>query len=319
MKNWGYKLYIQYILPITKRPFVYISTLFGIVGGYYTLCEIEQNVFKTDFLIGCFRKHIARFIIGFILITICILKEKSEKSSYIGSKDTIVSLKLANLLSIKKSAIVIPTNTTFDTIINDEFISVKSIQGQFQKKFYGNDYSELNNSIKSYLDQFHTNSFSVLQDRTKTNTKRYDIGTVAKVTQRGQHFYFLAVADVSPTGKPENVTMQNMTKALVGLWDFLSQEGHNEPITIPVIGTGRGGLRDGTLEDVVHESIFSFITKSQDEFVSRKMTVCIYPQSLSDANVTWEDLCDYLQWQCKFNNENIRKAQNSSVHGKGIT
>lgn len=318
MKSWGYKLYIQYILPITKKPFVYISTLFAIVGGCYTLCEIEQNVFKTDFLISCFRKNITYFIIGFLVITICVHKEKSEKSAYIGSRDTIISLKLANLLSIKHSAIVIPTNTTFDTIMDDEFISVKSIQGQFQKKYYGYNFSELNNSIKSSLDQFYANSFIVLQNRTKTNKKRYDIGTVAKVTQRGQHFYFLAVADVSPTGKPENVTMQNMTKALVGLWDFLSKEGHNEPITIPVIGTGRGGLQDGTLEDVVHESVFSFITKTQDEFVSKKMTVCIYPQSLSDANVTWEDLCDYLQWQCKFNNESIKKAQNSSVYGKGI-
>lgn len=74
MKSWGYKLYIQYILPITKKPFVYISTLFAIVGGYYTLCEIEQNAFKTDFLISCFRKNIAYFIIGFLVITICVLK-----------------------------------------------------------------------------------------------------------------------------------------------------------------------------------------------------------------------------------------------------
>lgn len=187
---------------------------------------------------------------------------------------------MANLLSIKHSAIVIPTNTTFDTIMDDEFISVKSIQGQFQKKYYGYNFSELNNSIKSSLDQSYANSFIVLQNRTKTNNKRYDIGTVAKVTQRGQHFYFLAVADISPTGKPENVTMQNMTKALVGLWDFLSKEGHNEPITIPVIGTGRGGLRDGTLEDVVHESVFSFITKTQDEFVSKKND-CMYIPTIS--------------------------------------
>ena len=91
-----------------------------------------------------------------------------------------------------------------------------------------------------------------------------------------------------------------MTKALVGLWEYLSKEGHTEPITIPVIGTGRAGLCDGTFEDVVHETIFSFAIKSQDEFVSRKMTICIYPPALSDANVTWEKLCGYLELQCQF-------------------
>ena len=318
MKSLAYKFYIQYILPFTKHPIKYLSTSLAILGSYYTLSEFEQSMFNTQNLIGYLRDYTIQFIFVIAIITLFVLKEKSEHCAYLGSRDTIISLNLANLLNIKNSAIVIPTNTTFDTIMSGDFISDKSIQGQFQKKYYGIDFSELDNSIKNSLEQFFPDSYTVLQDRTKTNRNRYDIGTVAKVTHKGRHYYFLAVADVSPTGKTENVTMQNMTKALVGLWDYLSTKGHTEPITIPVIGTGRGGLRDGTLEDVVHESIFSFITMSQDEFISKKMTVCIYPPSLSEANVTWQDLCDYLEWQCKFYNESSRKAQTSSDYGNAI-
>ena len=83
---------------------------------------------------------------------------------------------------------------------------------------------------------------------------------------------------MSKTGKPQNVTMESLTKALVGLWDFLSREGHTEPIAIPVIGTGRQA-KDGTLEDVVHETLFSFASKSQDEFVSKKMNDLPVPSS----------------------------------------
>lgn len=173
-------------------------------------------------------------------------------------------------------------------------------------------------AIKHSLDEYFPNQYKVLGDRIKTNSNRYDIGTVAKVTKNGQHYYFLAVADVSKTGKPENVTMQSLTKALVGFWDFLSKEGHTEPITIPVIGTGRAGLKDGTFENVVHETLFSFASKSQDEFVSRNMTICIHPTSLSEANVTWGGLCDYMDLQCTFFGENQRHISTSNTAGTPI-
>lgn len=182
------------------------------------------------------------------MLVLLLRKESAEKTAYLGTKDTMISLKMADLLNIKGSAIVIPTNTTFDTIMSGDFISEKSIQGQFQKKMYGVDFSTLDMSIKNSLDECYPNCYEILEDRTKTNRNRYEIGTVAKITCNGQHYYFLAVADVSKTGKTQNVTMQNMTKALVGLWEYLSKEGHTEPITIPVIGTGRAGLCDGHLK-----------------------------------------------------------------------
>lgn len=296
----------------------YISAFFALTGGYYTLCEIEQVVFKTQFLINIIREHKLLFPIIVLFLILLLHSERLEHSEYLGTKDTIITLKLADLLNIKDSAIVIPTNTTFDTTMDKCFISEKSIQGQFQKKWYGIDFSELDVAIKNSLDECYPECFEILDDRTKTNRNRYKIGTVAKITKQGQHYYFLAVADVNKSGKTENVTMENMTKALVGLWEYLTKEGHTEPITVPVIGTGRASLSDGTFEDVVHETIFSFVTKSQDEFISKKMTICMYPPTLSDANVTWERLCDYLDLQCHFFAENEKRVKSSRTIGNAV-
>lgn len=318
MKSLAYKMYIQILFSVSKKPVEYISTFFALIGGYFTLCEIEQSVFKTQILIDIFRNYTLMVSIISVTLVLLLCKERTEKTAYLGTKDIIISLKMADLLNIKGSAIVIPTNTTFDTTMNGDFISAQSLQGKFQKKIYGVDFSSLDIALKNSLDEYYPNCYQVLEDRTKTNKNRYDIGTVAKITHNGQHYYFLAVADVSKTGKPQNVTMQNMTKALVGMWEYLSKEGHTEPITIPVIGTGRAGLCDGTFEDVVHETIFSFATKSQDEFVSRKMTICIYPPSLSDANVTWEKLCSYLELQCQFFAENEKRINGSKITGNPV-
>ena len=318
IKNLAYKIYIQIFSPVLRKPIEYLSAFFALIGGYFTLCEIEQAVFKTQTLIEIFRNNTIVIPVILAVFVLLLHKEKSEKTSYLGTKDIRISLKMANLINIKGSAIVIPTNTTFDTTMSGDFISEKSLQGQFQRKFYGVDFSELDKSIKQSLDECYLNCYEVLEDRIKTNKNRYEIGTVAKINYKGQHYYFLAVADVSKTGKPQNVTMQNMTKALVGLWEYISREGHTEPITVPVIGTGRAGLCDGTFEDIVHETVFSFATKSQDEFVSKKMTICIYPPALLEANVTWKRLCDYLDLQSQFFTESEKRMKNSGVIGHPV-
>ena len=48
MKSLAYKMYIQILFPVSKKPVEYISTFFALIGGYFTLCEIEQAVFKTQ-------------------------------------------------------------------------------------------------------------------------------------------------------------------------------------------------------------------------------------------------------------------------------
>lgn len=318
MKSLGYKLYLQFVHPIAKKPVLYISSFFAILGGCFSVCEIEQAVLQTQNVLMFFRNHLFLLLLIVALAVILIHMEKSEHTAYLGKRDITISLKMGNILNTKNSAIVIPTNTTFDTTMNGEFISIKSIQGKFQKKNYGIDFSELDSAITRSLEDCYPHDYKILDDRKQTNSKQYGIGSVAKITHNGQRYYFLAVADVSATGKPQNVTVQILTKALVGLWDYLSKEGHSEAITIPVIGTGRAGLKDGTFEDIIHESIFSFATKTQDEFVAKKMTVCLYPPSLSDANASWDNLCNYLDWQCKFFSENRKRIDNSSSSGNPV-
>lgn len=318
MKSWVYKINIQYFKPILKKPSKYISCFFAFIGSIYTLVEIENTIFKTQNLAELFKNYFIYILIGILILTLFIHREKAEYSAHLGRMDYSVKLSLGDLLKTKGSAIVIPTNTTFDTIMEDDFISSESIQGKFQNKYFKSNLSTLNNLLKASLEEKYANDYCELNDRKKSNIRRYKIGSVAKITINTTHYYFLAVADVNKKGKPENVTMQSMTQALVGLWTYLSQEGNNEPLTIPVIGTGRAGLKDGNIEDVIHETIFSFSSAAQEEFVSKGLTICIYPPSLSKANVSWESLCDYLKLQCCYATENQKRKELVQVIGKPI-
>lgn len=318
MKSWGYRVILKYFAPILKKPIKYVSCVFALLGAFYTLVEMEQSIWGSKILLTFFRNNLAIIIFVIILISIIVYREKLEFSAFLGTKDDKITLKMSDIFKMKDTAIVIPTNTTFDTTMNDDFISDKSVQGQFQKKYYGVDFAELDKSLQFSLDEQYLNGYVELDDRDQTKRKRYGIGTVAKVTKEKRHYYFLAVADISKRGKPENVTMQNMTQALIGLWNYLSKEGHSEMLTIPVIGTGRGGLKDGNIEDVIHETIFSFVLTAQEEFVAKGLTICIYPPTLKNANVTWDDLCSYLKLQCCFATENEKRRKQLGVTSSPI-
>lgn len=181
IKNLVFKAYNSIVIPIKKQPIELISKILALLGGYYSLCEIEQAALKTSILLDFFRTYFWFFLLIVILIAILLHKKPLVHSDYLGTKDIIMSLRIADLLTLKDSAIVIPTNTTFDTTMDGDFISIKSIQGQFQKNHYGTDFSELNAAIKSSLDEYFPNQYKVLNDRIKTNFNRYDIGTVKKL------------------------------------------------------------------------------------------------------------------------------------------
>ena len=316
MKSLGYKLYIQFIEPLVKNWKEFISKSFALFGGLYTAVEIELNFIGTAYFLEIIRNNFKVIIVMILIVALILNRQKPEYSEHIGEKDYCVTLKLSNLLFEKNSAVVIPTCTTFDTTMYDGFINKESIQGQFQRKFYNNKLEELDKLLQTSLDEKYGENYKTLTDRTHSKSKRYPIGSVAKITNNGTHYYFLAMSNVSAKGKPENVTMETITQALVGLWNYLSEDGHIEPIAIPVIGTGRGGLYDGNLKNVVQETIFSFISSAQESFIAKGLTICIYPPTLKKSNVSWEELCNYLKLNCCFAKENNKHKEYVTVSGK---
>ena len=57
IKNWEFKIYHKFILPIRKKPMDYISGIFALIGSYFTLSEIEQAVLKTQILLDVLREY----------------------------------------------------------------------------------------------------------------------------------------------------------------------------------------------------------------------------------------------------------------------
>ena len=79
----------------------YISGIFALIGSYFTLSEIEQAVLKTQILLDVLREYKFIALLVAVIMVLLLQGKKLEHPEYLGEKDTIISLKIADILDIK--------------------------------------------------------------------------------------------------------------------------------------------------------------------------------------------------------------------------
>jgi len=298
ISDWAYENKLRYLYSAKKKLPKVAECFFASIGLLVSVCEIELFLFGTEYLSSIIKKHVYFVLAIAILIALHRYRQPLSKTCFVGNSDTRVTVKVGNILKSKKAAIVIPTNTTFDTTMKNEFISIRSVQGQYQAKYFQNRTEELDSLIDNDL-KAQDAAYRVLNDRTITKKKRYPLGTTAKINYKNKRAYYLAIADVNKNGRPENVTLSSILEALAVFWDYISDAGHEEPLVLPVIGTGRAGIRDASMSEVIKEMIFSFIITNKECHITNDITICVHTKDLQERNLIWEDVAEYLEITCK--------------------
>lgn len=272
------------------------QTGFAIVGGLITVVELS-DIAGIKKIRELFQQNFWLVLLAVAILSVII---KWDRLRYIvkiaDSSDITITLKVCDALR-NRGAVIIPTNSTFDTVMEDEFISKDSIQGQYQTKFFKNSISKLDMRIKEGL----TGKKCVeLTDGRKHNKKRFPIGTVIRVNEKNKRAYFLADSDIDPQGHPIDVDATDVSQALTGLWDDLSRNGNCEPYSIPLIGTGKARAKDVSRNEVVQQIILSFLAASKDHKITESLTICIHPGDFE--KIDWDGLCEFLKYQSQYAN-----------------
>lgn len=294
MKNWGCK--IKFVFKFTlKRYSKILETVLALLGILLTIAECVQLMFNSDIIFVWMHKFAIWILLAFIIVAFEKNKVRLKYEYFLKGTDVKINLQIADILSTK-DAIVIPANTTFDTKMEDEFISISSIQGQFQKKYFDNNLATLDNMLEKGLEGC---AYTTL-DRLHSKSKRYPIGTVSKITYNGQHYYFVAIADVNEYGKTVNTKFENVQLALEGIWSQIENKGHIENLAIPLIGTGRAGIKDASRKRVVEEIIFSFVASAKERKITENLKICIHPLDLAHADLELEHLNEYMHYMCEY-------------------
>ena len=305
IKTWACKLKFS-TKRLSKRFWGIITDGLAVIGMLVMIAEAASEVFGYQGLFDCYRAF-SWWIVAVIIIG-CICKNWDRlkfKVKIADSSDITITLKVCDALK-NEGAVIIPTNSTFDTVMDDEFISEGSIQGQYQIKFFKNRIFELNKKLEEGLIG---KTCVELKDGRQHNNKRYPIGTVSRVNEKNKRAYFLADSDIDSQGHPIDVDAMDVSQALTGLWYDLSRNGNCEPYSIPLIGTGKARAKDVSRNEVVQQIILSFLAVSKEHKITESLTICIYPRDVE--KIDWDGLCEFLKYQSQY--ANVKPADSRPI------
>lgn len=309
IKNLVYKG--KYVVKNTIKQWRrIIRIVFEILGLLLTFGECFSIIFNSQIMYEVMRNYSVWIFVGCVVFAFFNVRTKLKYEYFLNGTDIKINITVSDVL-IGDAAIVIPTNTTFDTKMEDDFISVNSIQGQFQKKYFSNNLGELDKLLEDGLEG---RAFKVI-DRKSSKQRKYPLGTVSKVTYDNKHYYFVAIADINEYGKTVNTKFENILIALEGIWNQIDERGHIENLTIPLLGTGKAGIKDASRMRVIKEIIFSFVAIAKERKVTEKLSICIHPLDLEQKDLKIDELDEYLRYMCKFRyNDELGKKEGTVIN-----
>lgn len=230
--------------------------------------------------------------------------------------DVSIEIQVGDIFEMN-GALIISTNTTFDTdmsfnpdISDSHLISPASLQGKFTEEYYGGETHLLDLEIEKALK----NVASTPVENPIGKTKRYEIGTVAKVHPQKQSIYLVAIADIDQKGKASS-NPEDVLKSLTKLWQFIGAQGGYDDLVIPVLGTGRARIQV-KIEQMVMEIIKSFIAACSEEKFCKKLTVVIFERDYTDNSIDLPELGRHLRVHAT--EKRLRIQESKGPIGKSI-
>lgn len=304
--------------PSFKKLFNSILWSFGLLYSFVSVIDFFFNTWARDHLMPLWWG----FVILGVLIAICRNFPKTSFACKIDNTDTAIEIRVGDIFDTDET-IIVGTNTTFDTAMEDRTISPKSIQGQFTLK-YCSSVNELDGKLSANLSGITPKVLSA-NDKPYGKTNRYPIGTVVKVDCPSRNAYFLTIAHMNKTRTAQSDT-QNILDALPELWEFIRTHGELENICVPIIGSVFARVK-ATKEILIQEILRSFVAACSEGKFCEKITLFIQPNDIKNGKINFENTIDFLKYICMYENKRISsqvtgasktKALNSNEHTKHI-
>jgi hypothetical protein len=258
-------------------------------GLFWLLLE-PAALFLPDKLNFGWTGYIGLAITSFILAVIQRFPRRSFCSK-LSSPDSEIEVKIGDIFN-EDAHLVIGVNDVFDTELG-EIIKPSSVQGQFLARVYGSDLIRLDSDIEAALKPLnHLRQED--QNKTRGKNGRYPVGTTITLGTHDKRYFLTAYGYMNNDLTVESCS-DHIWHSLNNLWREVRLKGHSINVTIPILGSdlARTGLPRMALAKLI---ITSFIVASKEKFITKKLTVMVYPRDLDAVDLY--ELKEFLTSAC---------------------
>lgn len=229
-------------------------------------------------------------------------------------RDIKIEIRIGDLFKTP-GALIVATNTTFDTKIAPGMIDENSVQGQFTRRHFGTA-EALDVYIDAALQREQKLAPILTQDlegHRDGKRIRYPMGTAIRMEPKGTTAYMFAMADMNPHGTAQT-TPNDVKDALSKLWLYIGERGTKSTLAIPVIAS-RFGQLTLTREQLIQIMIRSFVAACSERTFCEKLVIVISSRDAERYKIDMNSLEAYLQHICKYTNA---EQDNTSATGTPV-
>ncbi|MGW4317983.1 macro domain-containing protein [Streptomyces sp. NPDC004684] len=181
--------------------------------------------------------------------------------------------------------VIVGFTDTFDTDLRGGVvINPRSVQGQFEERYYDGAADELDVEIGNQLSGIVSIGSENVEDKRRGKLRRYAIGTTIVLRRSGIRFFAVAYGYMRNDLRV-SCSVDALWRSLTSAWDSVRTHGSLEPVAIPVIGSelARVGSLDRT--SLVKMIALSFVASSRQEVVSHQLTIVVHPKDRRYVNL----------------------------------
>lgn len=239
LTSFSIKLFLKKIFITGSVINTLISTLIISYNSIVSSLDISDKYKNTIILDQSLICKINIILISIVSLYYCIifLFKNSAKIDKIQNKKIII--KFGDIWKIKKDKdiIVIPANTSFDTVF-EGVISPKTLHGQAINKLINNNI-DIEKEVREKINKL--NSIQTIQRKNnKAHQEVYELGTCIELPE---NIVFMGFADLDPNSDRAVIpSLSKYTTTLLNGFNNIEKIKNNRNVVVPFFGTGNINL-----------------------------------------------------------------------------
>lgn len=240
----------KYIAKLATRWTGIVFSILGFIGTVAPLSDIFSETWKLFVRIACGSGVLVLvWVIAFLACgywfsrqkRIEIFEASNDCHVYVQYGDVFAADEVNN--SSERRNIIIPVNRCFDTVVDDDLVSSRTLHGiAFNKLYRSEKYNQdnLNKAIQKDLKERQGLRPQELQrsDKRKGNLERYELASVAEIQESDNCVYFFLGLSTFDYDLSASTTQQEYVTAMQKLLEYCYKRSQQFPIVMPLIGAG---------------------------------------------------------------------------------